>query len=224
MTQIKICGLTNKEDVLFAAQYAAALGFIFYPASPRYVTPQKVCQIMEKIPESIVRVGVFVNEDIAQVKRIAAYCKLDFIQLHGDESVEYCHNFPPAMLIKALPLRSEIDLAEALHYNVAAILIDSRAGGLYGGTGQKANWDLALQIRSQRPLILAGGLNELNLREAVEEVAPPALDINSGVEVRPGVKDHKKIARLFDLVRSLDQPPNATPLIFKKREFHENTT
>jgi phosphoribosylanthranilate isomerase len=219
MTQVKICGITNEEDALCAAKCgAAALGFIFYPASPRYIPPEKAELIIKKLPVKIIKVGVFVNETAAEVTRISELCNLDFIQLHGDESVEYCRNFLPEMLIKAVNLESETDLANACKYDVAALLVDSRHAGLYGGTGKKANWDLALQIKSKKRLILSGGLNEDNVKEALEIVTPQALDINSGVETQPGKKDHKKIARVMEIVREVNLRQNTASLIFTKRE------
>lgn len=218
MVQIKICGITSEGDALCAAGCgAAALGFIFYPASPRFVTPEDARRIVKKLPEKIVRVGVFVNESVEEVEKLVAYCGLDFVQFHGDESVEYCRNFHPAMIIKAIDLRSKIDLPGALRYNAAAILVDHRHGGLYGGTGKKANWNLALLLKNKKPLILSGGLNEENIREALEKVTPQAVDISSGVEISPGKKDHKKIARIFDIVRSIDRLQGNAPPIFMKR-------
>ncbi|PKN71615.1 MAG: phosphoribosylanthranilate isomerase [Deltaproteobacteria bacterium HGW-Deltaproteobacteria-12] len=218
MTQIKICGITNAEDALCAAGCGAdALGFIFYRKSPRYISPIQARQIIRKLPAGIARIGVFVNESAAEVKRIYELCNLDFIQLHGDESAEYCSCFAPEMLIKAVALHEEHDLQKSLNYHVAALLVDSRRGGLYGGTGRKANWDLALRIKNKKPLILSGGLNEENIKAALEKVAPQALDINSGVEIKPGRKDHKKIARLCKIVQSVDFQPDNTPFIFTVR-------
>jgi phosphoribosylanthranilate isomerase len=219
VTQIKICGITSEEDALYAAGCgAAAVGFIFYDASPRYVAPEEVRRIVRRLPENTASVGVFVNESTQEVKRVIQYCGLDFIQFHGDESVEYCRNFPPAMIIKAFDLRSETDLNRALGYNIAAILVDRRNTGLYGGTGKKSNWDLAGRIKSKKPLILSGGLNETNVKDALEKVAPGALDINSGVEMSPGKKDHKKITRIFDIVRSLNSSAGRGKPIFAKRK------
>ena len=219
MTQVKICGITNEEDALYAAECdAAAIGFIFYPASLRYITPEKAHLIIKKMPKEIISVGVFVNEIAEEVKRIVQYCSLDFIQLHGDESVEYCSLFAPQMIIKAVNLQNENDLIHAFQYNVAALLVDSRHAGLYGGTGRQANWDLAMRIKSKKPLILSGGLNEDNVKEALEKVAPQALDFNSGVEIEPGKKDHKKIARILEIVREADLLQNKASLIFTKRE------
>lgn len=218
MTQVKICGITNEEDALCAAACGAdALGFIFYEPSPRYIAPENVLEIIKKLPAHIVVVGVFVNEAAENVKRISGSCGLDFIQLHGDESVEYCSGFAPETIIKAVHLRDENDVPNAFQYNAAAILVDSRDAGLYGGTGKTANWDLALKIKSKKPLILSGGLNEDNVGEAMEKVAPLALDINSGVEIKPGKKDHKKLAKIFDVIHRADVERQKMELIFTKR-------
>jgi phosphoribosylanthranilate isomerase len=219
MTQVKICGITNAEDALLAAKCGAdALGFIFYPQSPRYIAPEEARQIIDKLPASVVSVGVFVNETVAEVKLVSALCSLDFMQFHGDESVDYCHNFPSPMIIKAVELREEKDLQKAIGYNAAAILVDSREAGLYGGTGRKANWDLALRVQREKPLILSGGLNEENIHDAMKMVTPDALDINSGVEIEPGKKDHRKLARIFDMVRQVQTLQKETPKIFIKRK------
>lgn len=218
MAQVKICGITNAEDALCAASCGAdALGFIFYPPSARYIDPGKALEIINQLPAHIVTVGVFVNEVAATVRQITGLCNLDFIQLHGDESVKYCAHFAPEMIIKAVELCDENDLHNAISYNVAAILTDSRAPGLYGGTGKKANWDLALQVKSAKPLILSGGLNENNVQEALEKVAPHALDINSGVEITPGKKDHQKMTKIFDLIRRVAARKKEIELILRKR-------
>jgi len=220
VTQIKICGITNEEDALCAVKLgAAALGFIFYPPSPRYVRPKVVRKIVKKLPPNLAKVGVFVNESAEEIKKIIKYCGLDFVQLHGDESPEYCSQFPAAQVIKAVELKNENDLNHALGYDVAAILVDSRHAGLYGGTGKKANWELAQCIKNKKLLILSGGLNEANVKEAIEKIVPQALDINSGVEKSPGKKDHIKLARLFDIVRAANFSTDNAPLIFIKREI-----
>jgi Phosphoribosylanthranilate isomerase len=219
VTQVKICGITNEEDALCAAKCgAAALGFIFYPPSPRYIKPADARKIVSALPDELVKVGVFVNEKAAEIKRVMKYCGLDMIQLHGDETPEFCREFPSAQVIKAVELKNEADFVYAKSYHVGAILVDSRHAGLYGGTGKKANWDLACRIKNKKPLILSGGLNEGNIAEALQTVAPAALDINSGVELSPGKKDHTKLARIFDIIRAADIAPDNAPLIFTKRE------
>jgi phosphoribosylanthranilate isomerase len=216
VTQVKICGITNKEDALCVAKCgAAALGFIFYPPSPRYIKPEDARNIISALPNEIVKVGVFVNEKNEEIKRVMEYCALDMIQLHGDESPEYCRDFPSAQVIKAVELKNEADFVYAKSYHVGAILVDSRHAGLYGGTGKKANWDLACRIKEKKPLILSGGINKDNVSQALKEVAPHALDINSGVESEPGRKDHAKLAQIFEIIRQADV---ASEILFIKRE------
>jgi len=217
MTPVKICGITNKEDASCAAKLdAAALGFIFYSPSPRYIKPADARKIISILPKEIVKVGVFVNEKAAEIKSVMKYCGLDMIQLHGDESPEFCQEFPSAQVIKAVELKNEADFVYAKSYHVGAILVDSRHAGLYGGTGKKANWELACRIKNKKPLILSGGLNEKNIAEALRTVAPAALDINSGVESEPGKKDHAKLARIFEIIRHADIEPSE--ILFLRRE------
>lgn len=219
MTEVKICGITNKEDALFAAQCGAdVLGFIFYPDSSRFIKPEDAKKIINALPDRVVRVGVFVNEKPDEIKRTFEYCSLDMIQLHGDETPEYCRQFPASKIIKAVDLKNDEDVRRAYSYDVAAILVDSRHAGLYGGTGKKSNWELASLLRNKKPLILSGGLNAENIADALRTVAPAALDINSGVEILPGIKDHAKLVRLFVVIRAIDTAPKKRPLIFSKRK------
>jgi phosphoribosylanthranilate isomerase len=218
VTQVKICGITNKEDAMCAADCGAtALGFIFYPPSPRYVKPENARKIIRALPKEIVKVGVFVNEKADEIKKVVKYCGLDMIQFHGDESPEYCRDLPASRIIKAIELKDEDDLNHVLNYDVAALLVDSRHAGLYGGTGRKANWDLACRVKNKKPLILSGGLNEDNIAQAIKDVASHGIDINSSVESEPGKKDHAKLARIFDIIRAVDTAPDNALLIFTKR-------
>jgi len=220
VTQVKICGITNQEDALCAIQCgAAALGFIFYPPSPRYIKPDDVKKIISSLPEQIVSVGVFVNEAPQQINSIMEHCGLDILQLHGDESPEFCRKFQASRIIKAVELKNEDDLNRAFQYDVAAILVDNRHAGLYGGTGKPSNWDMACRIKDKKRLILSGGLNEENIVEALQRVAPPALDINSGVEISPGKKDHAKLKTLFNMIGKADTADDDSPIIFTKREI-----
>ena len=219
MIQVKFCGITNKDDALFAAKCgAAALGFIFYPPSPRYIKPEDAKTIIGSLSDKLVKIGVFVNEKPQEIKRVMEYCALDMIQLHGDESPEYCRHFAAPIIIKAVELKNNDDVIRTLDYDVAAILVDNRHAGLYGGTGKKSNWDLACRVRNKKSLILSGGLNEENIAQVLKTVAPAALDINSGVEKSPGIKDHKKLAQIFDIIRAADTTPVNSLLIFKKRK------
>lgn len=204
--EIKICGITNLEDAVSAYSYGAeALGFIFYMQSPRYISPEKARYIIENLPQDITRVGVFVNHEIEIIKDIYEFCTLDLIQLHGDESPQYCSQFSKSILIKAFSPRSEKDLNIIKDYPVKAALIDSRHSGLYGGTGKKSNWELAVKLREMHPLILSGGLSPDNIREAIEAVEPHAVDVNSGVEITPQKKDSLKVKRIIETVHKIER-------------------
>ena len=206
MIEIKICGITNLDDALAVAEMGAnALGFIFYPKSPRYISPEKAKEIIENIPREIMRVGVFVNHRADEIKEIVEFCGLNLVQLHGDESPEFCRQFPASTLIKAFSPKTENDLQKLKDYPVKAILVDAHAPGLYGGTGKTSNWELALKIKGMHPLILSGGLNIDNIIEAIKTVHPDAVDINSGVESSPGKKDHNKVSEIIEIVRKNDR-------------------
>ncbi len=204
MTQVKICGITNLEDARHAADCGAdALGFIFHPQSPRCVSPEGARDIVRALPREVAKVGVFVNRDFREVKWIAAYCGLDFIQLHGDESPEYCRHFPASVLIKAVAPREGGSIRKWCEYPVKALLADARDEERYGGTGKTTDWALARKIGESVPLILAGGLHRDNVEEAVEAVAPRAVDFCSGVEASPGRKDLEKVREAIAAVRAM---------------------
>lgn len=201
MTEIKICGITNREDALFATACGVdALGFIFFLRSPRYISPENARPIISDLPPNIIKVGVFVNHDIEGVKRIQSFCGLDILQLHGDEPPDYCRRFPPSLLIKAVSPQKDDDLKTLGRYEVRAFLVDARDDQRYGGTGLTSAWDLAARIKTTNPLVLSGGLKEENIREAIAAVSPHAVDINSGIESAPGKKDHRKLARIIKII------------------------
>lgn len=202
MTQIKICGITNVDDALCAAACGAdAVGFIFHPASPRCIAPARAKEIIAALPADLVKVGVFVNRETEEVAQISGECGLDLIQLHGEETPVYCRRFPPERLIKAVSPRTAEELRALDAYDVRAFLADFREPGRYGGTGKRADWELAAMLGRVRPLILAGGLTEENIAEALAAVAPQAVDINSGIERAPGVKDHDRMRRIVAIIR-----------------------
>jgi phosphoribosylanthranilate isomerase len=204
MTAIKICGITNYQDAcLAAASGADAIGFIFHPPSPRYVAPETVKKIIAELPYAVITVGVFVNLEVAEVKRIMNLCSLDMLQLHGTESPAFCSRFPRSQVIKSVALRTETDLAPLKEYPVKAVLVDAFDPQRSGGTGEKADWVLAARVKEHHPLILAGGLSTANVKEAINAVSPDAVDVNSGVESAPGKKDHKKVKEIIELVHSL---------------------
>lgn len=205
MVEVKICGVTNINDAYIAAENGVdALGFIFYPKSQRYVAPERAKEIIQKLPHEIIKVGVFVNHEIHEVKEIAKFCSLNLIQLHGDESPEYCAQFPKSSLIKAVSCRLEEDIRKLRNYSVRAILVDARQPRHYGGTGKNSDWRLAIKVKEMQPLILAGGLNKENIRKAIETVRPQAVDINSGVEISPRKKDPNKIREIIEIVCETD--------------------
>src|SRR5512136_753787 len=182
MVQIKICGITNIEDGLAAALAGAdALGFVFHPASPRYVTPGRAREIIAVLPPAVCTVGGFVNLAAVEVLQIAELCGLDFIQLHGAETQEYCRRLPRERVIKALSFRSEEEFAAMAGYPVRAFLVDAHDPVRFGGTGKTCDWNLAGKAAARHPLILAGGLNEENILSALEAVHPMAVDVSSGV-------------------------------------------
>jgi phosphoribosylanthranilate isomerase len=206
MTAIKICGITNIEDARFAAASGAdAIGFIFHAPSPRYVTPERAKEIIEKLPHGITKVGVFVNMDSEEVKKIIVLCGLDMVQLHGAESPAYCRQFPRAQVIKAIAPRTEGDLEKLREYPVRAMLVDAYDPARPGGTGERADWALAARVKTTHPLILAGGLSMDTIQEAIERCSPDAVDVNSGVESALGRKDHAKVKEIIELVHSLGE-------------------
>ena len=191
MVKVKICGITNYEDASMAVRLGAdALGFIFAP-SPRQVTPEEVRRIIHALPPFVQTVGVFVDEDLGMIRQIKDLCRLDMIQLHGDESPDICRELMPHT-IKACRLRDKSSLLPIKHYEgqVRALLLDTYKKGQKGGTGEVFNWDLALEVNELGlPVILSGGLGPLNIQRAISTVRPYAVDVSSGIEERPGKKD-----------------------------------
>lgn len=217
MTEIKICGITRLEDALCAARSGAdALGFIFYSPSRRCVSPEQVRRIRAELPEGIVTVGVFVNQDASFVEDVAGSCGLDMIQLHGDEPSEYCRRFSRERLIKAVWPGASMDIGALGAYPVKAFLADGGDSERRGGTGRTTDWGLSAVLGSAFPLVLAGGLREDNIREALAAVRPRAVDINSGIETAPGIKDHERMRRIITAVREDGEPgEEGGPAIFR---------
>ena len=219
MTEVKICGITNSEDAWTAFHAGAdALGFIFSPASPRFVKPDHAREITQGLPGRISRVGVFVDQDPEEVRGIMRFCGLDLIQLHGKESSDYCALFSPSVLIKAVSLGKEEDLAVLGDYPVKAILVDASRPGQPGGTGRTCDWSLAKKVGERHRLILAGGLHPGNILLALDTVSPQAVDAGSGVEAQPGKKDSEKVRELVAAVKEFrnlrrSDPPGS---IFQK--------
>jgi len=206
MTLVKICGITNLEDALAAvASGADALGFNFYKPSPRYIAPQNARAIVDQLPDAVLTVGVFVNEELESVRSIATQAGLKALQLHGDESPEYCRQLAADnYVIKTFTVAGSFDPQLAKMYEVQAIMFDTRDNNLRGGTGRVFDWSVAQQLRPLLPnLYLAGGLSPENVAEAVTTVRPYAVDACSSLELKPGIKNHERVSVFIDAVRSV---------------------
>ncbi|QPJ65653.1 MAG: phosphoribosylanthranilate isomerase [Candidatus Nitrohelix vancouverensis] len=203
MVKVKICGTTRREDADAAVACGAdALGFIFYKKSPRNITQTDARKIISTLPPFVKTVGVFVNETADAVNRAVEFCKLDAVQLHGDESPSYCKKIRARSVIKAIRVRGLESLSGLDQYPVAAFLLDAFSESARGGTGKTFDWPLALKAKKAGPVILAGGLTPSNVYQAVRQVKPYAVDICSGVEATPGIKDNKKLEALFKALRT----------------------
>ena len=206
MTFIKICGITNIDDARAAvAAGADALGFNFYNRSPRYIAPPAAREIIEQLPSSILTVGVFVNEETSEsVKKIASKAGVTAFQLHGDESPAYCLELSDRYVIKTLTVSGDFDIQMVQHYDVNAIMLDTRDNNLRGGTGRVFDWSVAIEVNKVAPkLFLAGGLSPENISEAIELVRPYAVDACSALEDRPGIKNHDRMRAFVELARSV---------------------
>ena len=195
--KVKICGITNLEDALVAAESGAdAVGFVFCEQSPRCVSIQAASQIIRALPPFIVKVGVFVDAPEDLVYR-GIESGLTLLQFHGAETPEYCLQFG-LMSMKAFRIRNADALKNLTSYRTEAWLLDAFSLDKAGGTGERFDWDLAVQARELgRPIFLAGGLTPENVGEAVRKVRPYAVDVSSGVESTPGKKDYDKIKRFI---------------------------
>ncbi len=203
MVRIKICGITNLEDAQLAAHLGAhALGFVFYPLSPRKVEPEVARAIIAQLPPLVLSVGVFVDEAAAVVRELAARVGLDWLQLHGQESPDYCRSLS-RRVIKAFRIKDETSLTLLAPYQGAAqaFLLDTYRSGRVGGTGETFNWQLACQAKKYGPIILAGGLTPENVAQAIKIAQPQAVDVVSGVEATPGKKDPEKLRTFFAAVK-----------------------
>lgn len=204
--EVKICGITNYQDASMAVELGAgALGFLF-AFSPRQITPQKARDIIRTIPPFVKTVGVFVDEGPAAIKEVIHYCGLDLVQLHGDESPDLCCELMP-YTIKALRIKDDASLRKSQTYRgkVRALLLDSYSKDKAGGTGKTFDWQLAIKIKKLGvPVILAGGLGPSNIDDAIRTVRPYAVDVNSGVEARPGKKSHTRMKDLMKKVRRIN--------------------
>jgi phosphoribosylanthranilate isomerase len=190
---IKICGVTNGEDALYAAEQGAeAIGFNFFPHSKRFISPAMAGAINRGLKATIMRVGVFVNPDRGYVNDVIREVGLEAIQFSGNETPESVSRYR-AKVFKAIHVLSVDSIDEMKLFNADAFLLDTHRDGEFGGTGKTFDWDLARKAKQFGKVILAGGLTPDNVADAVRLVRPYGVDVSSGVELRPGIKDHKKI-------------------------------
>ncbi|MGB8647010.1 MAG: phosphoribosylanthranilate isomerase [Anaerolineae bacterium] len=200
---IKICGITNQTDALVAAEAGAdLLGFVFYAKSPRRVLPERAREIIAEVRQAyphISAVGVFVNETVKNVRALIEQCGLDHVQLHGDESPEMVQALHPFAYKALRPHDMDQACVQLEQYckvaadRAPALLVDAFNPKLFGGTGERADWQIARMMAGELPILLAGGLTAENIAEAIAAVQPYGVDVSSGVEQAPGVKDHNKV-------------------------------
>ncbi len=208
MVKIKICGITNEKDALWAVNLGADyIGFNFYKDSPRKISPKLAGQIIGRLPPFAQPVGLFVNAEMKIVKRIAEKCRLNVVQLHGEETPEYCRELQTQSarlkIIKAFRMRGEENLGDIERYNVDYYLLDSYVPGVEGGTGEVFNWDLAVEAKQfNKPVFLAGGLTPDNVIPAIEKVNPYGVDVASGVERTPRRKDYNLMREFINRIRA----------------------
>lgn len=202
-TKVKICGLTSVADAQAAAAAGAdMIGLMFYEGSPRHITLPQAVEISRSLSPFVLKVGVFVNPEPAQVLEAIAACGLNLLQFHGDETSEFCTQFG-IMSMKALRVKDAASLDALEKYHTDAFLLDAYSKSGLGGTGEKFNWNLAVEAQKfGKPIFLAGGLTPANVADAVRQVRPFAVDVSSGVESAPGKKDAAKVQAFIEAVRT----------------------
>jgi phosphoribosylanthranilate isomerase len=201
--KVKICGITNYEDAIAAADMGAdMLGFNFYPKSPRYLTPDDAGKIIDRLPGFVDVVGLFVNDPFERIEQVIDQCRLDWIQLHGDEPPEFTEQFNifNVRTIKAIRVKDKDDIKLAENYYTDVILLDAFDPKKYGGTGLVFDWNIIGNISKR--VFLAGGITAENVAKAVN-LGIYGIDVCSGIESKPGKKDHAKMRKLFDKIREI---------------------
>lgn len=205
---VKVCGITRAKDALLAAELgASAVGFIFWPKSPRFIEPSRARAIVALLPPMVTAVGVFVDQPIGHVRRVADTAGLGVVQLHGRESSAYCRSVG-RRVVKALSIEkgSIMAVLKSLPASMT-LLLDAHDPVLVGGTGRTIDWKVAARVAQRRRVILSGGLRPDNVALAIERVRPYGVDVSSGVETRPGVKDARRMRAFFQAVRSAEFMP-----------------
>jgi len=202
--KIKICGITRKEDALFCSEYGAdAIGFVFYPKSKRYIQPEAAKEIVRSLPPFLMKVGVFVNEEISNVNRIAKSVGLNAVQLHGGESPEYIERIIHPV-IKSFGVDELFDFSEIDKYKNCDVLLDVKDTEQLGGTGKTFDWNL-IPINIRKNIIIAGGVSAGNIKEIYSTIHPGAVDLSSSVESSPGIKDKNKIIEILNIIKQINK-------------------
>lgn len=197
-TRVKICGITNAKDAKAAVESGAdALGFIFYGKSPRFIEPKKAAEIIKALPPFVTAVGVFVDETLEGIKKAVSESGATCVQLHGVETPEFCDSVGGSV-IKAFRIKGPEDLDTIRRYRAGAYLLDAFKAGVPGGTGKTFDWEIALEAKKLGRIILSGGLNPGNVLDAVRHVNPYAVDVSSGVEKSPGIKDPGLVRKFIE--------------------------
>lgn len=198
ITKVKFCGITNLKDAISAAELGAdALGFVFYPKSPRFISPKNAKEIIKKLPPFISMVGLFVNQSKSEVEEVIKGCPLNLLQFHGDENESFCkqYNLP---YIKAITMKSDVDLLKCIQeYNSAkALLLDTFSKVARGGSGEVFDWKM-IPPNTLKPIIVAGGLTPDNVQTLLEVISPYGVDVSSGIEINKGLKDYKLMKKFI---------------------------
>ncbi|MFH0877171.1 MAG: phosphoribosylanthranilate isomerase [Candidatus Omnitrophota bacterium] len=204
MTKIKICGITNLKDAQTCGRLGAdLLGFVFFKKSKRAISPGKAKAITAKLPKNIAKVGVFVNESPAVVKRIAWQCRLDVLQFHGDEDAAYLKEFKNFRVIKAVRVNGPEALKSLDAFGPATLLFDTFSRKSYGGTGKVFDWALLKRLKKRKKaFFVSGGLTPDNVSSLLEKIRPYGVDVSGGVEQTPGKKDHRLVKKFINNARS----------------------
>lgn len=198
MTVVKVCGITNERDAVMAADAGATvIGFVFFPPSGRYVEPSAAARIAEELPPDVLKAGVFVNQEIGFVRRAVEEAGLDIVQVHGDETPEFCRQIGGRHM-RAVRVKDAESLKQVEKYDSEFVLLDTFSEQRFGGTGKRFDWELLRDFDlGGKKLFLSGGLNPENVGEAVRTVRPYAVDVCSGVEKTVGKKDPEKVKRFI---------------------------
>ena len=207
MTRVKVCGITRLEDAELAIEHGAwAVGFILWPSSKRYVDPAVAAGITRQVRRKVETVGVFVNQPLDEIANAVDFLSLSHVQLHGDEGPSFCTAVSQrtgAKVIKAVRIGHAADLRDLERYHTDFHLLDTSKEGLYGGTGKTWDWGLVANRRAKVPVILSGGLTSENVADGIAAVRPWGVDVASGVEASPGIKDPAKLTAFFSAVQAV---------------------